>query len=132
MKAWLSEPNKVQWVDIPSNLDCLILRNQFGALCGYVGVPPGHPFHGKHYDDVHLHAHGGLTYCGECNGHICHEPEPGRPAEVWWFGFDCGHCHDVVPYSLVPAMPGATYKEIEFVRKEILFLAAQIRLGKAV
>jgi hypothetical protein len=38
------EPDKVQWRDQVTGLTCLIVRvNPGGALCGYVGVPPGHP-----------------------------------------------------------------------------------------
>lgn len=118
---WDDEPDKVQWVDAATDLDCLAVRNHFGAWCGYVGVPPGHPFHGKHYDEclidcgeeygcwVHrpndaVEVHGGLTFASGCDedaaeGHgICHVPLPGREPEVWWLGFDCGHGFDVTPY----------------------------------
>ncbi len=29
---------------------------------GYVLLPPNHPFYGKHYDDIDIRAHGGLTF----------------------------------------------------------------------
>lgn len=45
---WLTEPDRMVWVDEATGLDCMILRAPVtGALCGYVGVPPGHPLHGK-------------------------------------------------------------------------------------
>lgn len=132
-KPWLSEPSRVQWVDIPTGLDCLILRNQFGALCGYVAVPSSHPFFGKHGEEIPITAYGGLTHSGLCDGeHVCHEPEPGRPEHVWWFGFDCGHCGDIAPHMLA-SCPGATYKDIEFVRREVEILARQLSAyGRAV
>lgn len=38
---WDGEPDKMQWTDPATGLDCLIVRNTLGALCGYVGVTPG-------------------------------------------------------------------------------------------
>jgi hypothetical protein len=79
-------------------LPCLIVRNKLGALCGYVGVTSSHPCFEKDYDDVRSEeAHGGLTFSGFCNDHICHEVEPGEDAHVWWLGFDCAHAGDFVP-----------------------------------
>lgn len=92
--AWNAEPDKAHWVDEATGLDCLIVRNHLGALCGYVGVPEEHRFYGKHYDQMlAVDVHGGLTYADECNGHICHDADN----RVWWLGFDCAHLHDLVP-----------------------------------
>lgn len=44
---WASEPDKMQWEDEATGYPCLIVRNRFGALCGYVGVAPNHPYFGK-------------------------------------------------------------------------------------
>lgn len=84
---WQSEPDKKQWRDEATGLPCLIVRNQFGALCGYAGVPKGHRLHGKTYGaekvfsctedrsddwhhsctvDSHLEAHGGITFSSSC------------------------------------------------------------------
>lgn len=119
---WQNEPDKAVWVDEATGLDCMIVRNRLGALCGYVGVAKSHPFSGVDYaeclDDGRgceefwqhrtpsrdLDVHGGLTYAGACfpdergPGYgICHIEQPGRPTHVWWFGFDCAHAYDVVP-----------------------------------
>jgi hypothetical protein len=51
---WRDEPDKVQWIDEETDLDCLIVRNRMGALCGYVGISEGHPFYGKDYSDCTL------------------------------------------------------------------------------
>lgn len=52
---WDQEPfDKVSWVDEETNLDCLAVRGPMGSWCGYVGVPPGHPFYGKDYADCTL------------------------------------------------------------------------------
>lgn len=124
---WQQEPDKVQWVDEATGLDCLIVRGPAGALCGYVGVPESHPWFGVEYGSCTvsesgqcgdengdggwcdhrpeslIQVHGGLTFSDLCQedaieGHgICHIAEPGRPEKVWWFGFDCAHCYDLTP-----------------------------------
>ncbi len=94
---WHDEPDIVEWRH-ESGLPCLIVRAEVtGSLCGYVGVPPGHPLHGKGPSDVDLDAHGGITYADACQGSICHVPRPGEPDDVWWFGFDTAHAFDVMP-----------------------------------
>lgn len=64
--AWDDEPDKIQWQDEATGLPCLIVRGPSGALCGYVGVAPGHPWHGKDYDDCGVDVHGGLTFASKC------------------------------------------------------------------
>lgn len=86
---WQSEPDKMQFVDEATGLPCLIVRTSLGHLCGYVGVAPGHPWHGKGYDDAigacnknctddyhsgHrigscISVHGGLTFADACRPH---------------------------------------------------------------
>lgn len=131
---WLAEPDKVQWVDPATGLDCLIVRQQLGALCGYVGVPAGHPDHGSGYDDLEPwpEVHGGLTYADSCTNEgaegqpspgICHVPAPGRPHDVWWFGFDCGHAFDVIPGYPHWNQGHAVYRTVEYVAVECTSLA---------
>jgi hypothetical protein len=138
---WTDEPDKAQWVDEATGLDCLIVRNRLGALCGYVGVPPEHPAHGKDYYDMpDIEVHGGLTYADRCQEGaeehgICHVPEPGRPADVWWFGFDCGHCWDLVP-GIADALGSIgrspyrgdreVYRDFTYVQAEVAQLARQL------
>lgn len=119
--AWQGEPDKIQWVDGPTGLDCLMVRQpSTGHWCGYVGVPEGHPTFEKDYDNVrigpcldddhwthepscYIEVHGGLTFAGPCQedaeeGHgVCHVAEPGRPERIWWLGFDCAHLRDLSP-----------------------------------
>jgi len=35
-----------------------------GWRCGYVFVPPGHPWHGEAYGDIVVEVRGGLCYSG--------------------------------------------------------------------
>jgi hypothetical protein len=142
-EPWKNEPNRKEWRH--AGFPCLIVRSHLGALCGYVGVPPGHPLFG----DVErasglLSVHGGVTYGGTCRGPICHKPLPGE-AEVFWFGFDCAHAWDVVP-GLVELMTSverdlglwgvqrptfqesrSTYKDLAWVTREVEQLAEQLR-----
>lgn len=157
---WDDEPDKLQWQDPDTGLPCLIKRNRWGALCGYVGVPRGHTWYGKHYDDVNPDppVHGGLTYADKCQtvdimndphgtleeeaGHlICHLVEAGEPDDVWWLGFDCGHFMDTQPgmladlrlHGIVRApYPHETYKDVGYVREEcrLLAQAATDQFGK--
>lgn len=73
---WQDEPDKAQWVDDATGLDCLIVRGPGGAWCGYVGVPNTHPYFEKDYDDCDVRAHGGLTFADRCA-----EPTPERFAQ---------------------------------------------------
>lgn len=68
-------------------MPCLIVRGPHGGFCGYVGVMPGHPLHGKDYSECpeacgsewcdhrpesSLEAHGGITFASAC-AHIAGE-----------------------------------------------------------
>jgi hypothetical protein len=129
---WQTEPDRVEWRH--RGLPCLILRSHSGALCGYVGVPSGHPCHGKGCDEIaDLEVHGGLTYSNTCNGHICHVPQPGESGDdVWWLGFDCAHAWDYWPKNAVfqrahfARRPDEIYRDMPYVRAEVERLADQI------
>lgn len=135
---WADEPDKAQWVDAATGYDCLIVRNRGGALCGYVGLPPGHWLHGVDYDDIAgIEVHGGLTFSSRCQEGaedgpgICRVPEDGRPADVWWLGFDCAHYNDLCPAYLTVDVPGlftedAVYRDFAYVQAEIADLAGQL------
>lgn len=147
---WQGEPDKVQWVDEETGLDCLVVRNYGGALCGYVGVPESHPCFKVDYDDCSLHkieCHGGLTFSGLCDEKnkehgICHIGED----KVWWLGFDCAHGFDIKPamsrydYSFDAFRNGIEsmvldkerrdlkeeYRDLKYVKNEIKNLAKQL------
>jgi len=140
-KKWLTEPDRKEWKS-DTGLTCLIVRNPMGALCGYVGVAPDHPWHGKDYNDVDADVHGGLTYANKCEGHVCHTPAPGEEEHLWWLGFDCAHAGDFVPSMDVKLAPmyqlsdsflgintsigkGNAYRDIEYVTAECESLASQ-------
>jgi hypothetical protein len=138
---WDGEPDRVEWRDKRATpiLPCLIVRNgRSGNLCGYVGVPPGHPWHGKADSEAYsldVEVHGGVTYGAACAGHVCHVAQPGE-SEPWWIGFDCAHSGDISPGRATvlrkvgihhPDNPYDHYRSIAYVRHEVEFLADQAR-----
>ena len=78
-----------------------------GYANGYVAIPPGHPLHGKHYDEANnvIYIHGGLTFSEprtrlhnksfnkdvEC---IDFDNLNEIPSDYWIFGFDTMHYGD--------------------------------------
>jgi hypothetical protein len=136
---WQGEPDKEQWTDPATGYACLLKRSSFsGSLCGYVGVPEGHPWHGRSPAGI---APGGreLTYGELCQEGpdeytICHVPGPGEPDALYWLGFHCGYIRDIQPgreardreHGWPPIRDGGeTYKTAEYVKEECARLAAQ-------
>jgi hypothetical protein len=138
---WQYEPDRLEFLH--AGYACLIVRNNLGNLCGYVGVDNTHPFYGKPYQDLEreLEVHGGLTYAKKCSGQVCHVPEPGMPEDVFWFGFDCAHLGDLTPglaaRERARGMPELddpeggffrdVYRTIDYVRAQTERLAKQLR-----
>lgn len=133
---WQEEPDKVEWTTL--GFPCLITRiPRLGHLCGYLAVPPGHPWHGKSYNDEGWdpEVHGGLTYAAKCSEFVCHVPAAGESDDVWWLGFDCAHSWDVSPgleanyvrlglgFSLSECP--TVYRTVEYVRAQVEDLARQ-------
>lgn len=142
--------DKSQWPEGPWHVEpdierfdhlgvpCLLLRQvRSGHWCGYVAVPPGHPWHGEegffYSRDDGPDVHGGITYGGACAGEVCHVPRSGEPDDVWWLGFDCHHSGDLAPMDLVYWRDrgwrpfGDTYRDIDYVRNQTRNLAVQAR-----
>jgi hypothetical protein len=124
---WMTEPDRLQWQH--AGYACLIVRGPLGVLCGYVGVPEGHPCFEKPCSEIKENvAHGGLIYSGFCQGPICHIPDPGMPDHVWWLGFDCAHCWDLVPKMVRYGYSGQEqYRPIEYVKKNVNDLAEYLQ-----
>lgn len=135
---WRDEPDKAVWVDETTDLDCMVVRSgHSGALCGYVGVPGGHPDFGSDYDSVPVEVHGGLTFADRCEVSdrtpehgICHLAQPGRPEPVWWLGFDCSHAFDLSPARAAregwPPLPTEIYRDLAYLVREVARLASQL------
>ena len=111
---WDIEEDEKHWV-YESGLHGLILRcSGQGHLCGYVGLPKGHPWYGLHYSDIPLTrgVHGELTYAG-CGLR-------GVPRYLWWVGFDCGHSFDFMPgLSLLSGSDHSAYCTMNYVERHV-------------
>lgn len=143
---WVTEPDKVQWIDAATGLDCLAVRHdRFGHWCGYVGVAEGHPAFELHYDQAAEllpedgGVHGGLTYSDFCAENdkeqgICHVALDGRPERIWWLGFDCCHYLDLSPgleamtpkNALFRELQGYQYRDLAYVKAECASLARHL------
>jgi hypothetical protein len=112
---WSDEPDDLEWSS--RGFPCEIRRNYAGALCGYVAVPIGHPWHGRLYSELDVDVHGGLTHSGGAN-----------ESDDWLVGFDCLHLGDIAP--VWAAEYGryddrAAYREIHYVKWQVEYLVDQ-------
>jgi hypothetical protein len=92
---WMVEPDLVEWRAAGIPYPLLIVRGDLGALCGYVGVPPGHPCYGPestigpNSEDITASGPGGELHVATAG-----------PSDLWWLGFDCIS----LPYEFAPKM----------------------------
>ena len=126
---WETEPDRVEFEHL--GFPCLIRRVQhIGSLCGYVAVPPGHPWHGQSQDDIEddIEIHGGLSYASKSREEWCHKDKP-ELNDYWWLGFDCAHAWDILPVilSISPRLADSQskYRNIAYVTKQCEKLAKQ-------
>lgn len=133
---WQDEPDRVLFK--AHGFQCLILRQPVsGHLCGYVGVPEGHPWYGMDYNDVPAEVHGRLTYGEQCDDDpergVCHVPEPGESPHLYWLGFDCAHLYDRSYMTKRGGLNlgGDIYRTVEYVEKHCTELARQAQEATA-
>lgn len=103
--------------------ECVVTFGVLGHRCGYVGIPKTHSLYGKRCSDylkikkkdlgdreisgifpllcacfdederikieAYFQCHGGITFSD--GGKSSSYP---IESDLWWFGFDCGHCDD--------------------------------------
>jgi hypothetical protein len=81
---WQNEPDLVEWRSKLAPYPLMIIRGGMGVLCGYIGVPPSHPLHGKPARKVPFEV---VNWVGPCEQHRI---PTGDPPDCWWLGFDCG------------------------------------------
>lgn len=111
---WKEEPDEINFTDLDTGYECVIQRSDFtGTFCGYVAVEKNHPFQGKHYDELNIDVHGGLTFSETVEG------------KGMVFGFDCAHANDLMP---ILKMYFGEYRTVEYVIKEIKSLAKQLKI----
>ncbi|MDH6674261.1 hypothetical protein M2277_004953 [Paenibacillus sp. LBL] len=124
------------------SLHGLIVRSpDFGNLNGYVGVPRGNVFHGKEIPYLltgsqslyFLNVHGGVTFSGSGGEHRQLNHFKLMKPDLWYIGFDTAHANDLTPrvyqdlkeMGRDPSFMG-TYKDIDYVERQVRRLATQI------
>ena len=119
---WQSQFKEIDYYVVGDFAACIV-STPMGTFNGYLGVPPKHPWHGKHYDEIVIGVHGGLTWAED---HVLNHKE----LDIWWLGFDCHHITDIAPNDRVlpdtsysPWNP--TFKTEDFVRGQIESMARQ-------
>jgi hypothetical protein len=135
-RPWEDEEDLYEYVEY--GIHCMIVRHpHMGALCGYIGIPKGHPWYLKGYDDIDARVHGGLTFSGESIREYSK-----FPTNAWWIGFDCAHAGDLMPkveelmaiQLIFPngefGNPDGVYKDVKFVKDEISKLVQQALTAK--
>lgn len=135
---WKTEPDKIYWIDKKTGFDCLIIRNELGFLCGYVGINKNHPYFEKDYDEIrHIFSEDGLEYSDFCQENnkiygICHPTT--HEDKIWWFGFSCTKFKDIFSIRLLDDTSmkmynkwGCTYKNINHIKKKVLSLAKELK-----
>lgn len=118
-----ADVTKSIWVDQTTGLACMAIRHpELKHWCSYVGITADHRLFGVDYDDRELtgvNVHGGITF----SDHWYDNPK------IWWFGFDCAHVGDYVPFTARMTghhFEGDHYWTLEEVQQETTKLAAQI------
>lgn len=146
---WEDEPDRFAWRS--QGFVCLAVRvPTSGTWCGYVAVPPGHPWYGVSAFDVvvlndeEVDVHGGLTW-GQtgCDEFRTFTPRPGESLDVHWLGFDTNHGADyaparnawmreLLPYNELTAMINTPYDHEKRVALEKAFAPELYRMGGGV
>ena len=119
---WDSEPD---WAELDhEGLPCLMMRNGYGAWCGYAHVPPYNPvlvdaYDPEGYEYWPFDVHGGITWSGS------REFSDGR--RLFCVGFDLNHSSDGAPgdFRYHDRLKGP-YRDFEYAVNETQSLAAQI------
>ena len=63
---------------------------------GYVILPKGHKLHGKHYDEIDVNVHGGLTFSEPANECVEWAEIDEKDKDGWIVGFDTAHYSDTI------------------------------------
>lgn len=110
----------------------IVTHNDMGYRCGYVKLPPNHPWFNMEMERIDVSIHGGITFaekdvpCGK-----------GGPDDGYWIGFDCAHFGDLPDPELpnggnIPLLPPISYgtvKSQKYAESECFSLCEQAKLA---
>lgn len=111
---WAAEPNRLTFIDEDTKLEIFLLRNHFGAWCGYVEVPERcklYKLDQTSQEVEELSVHGGITYSGY------------KKEGKYFLGFDCCHAGDLAPGL---SIGDGEYRTLEYAKAQAKNLALQI------
>lgn len=129
---WDDEPDILSWSDEETGYLCCAWRHpQLGILCGYVGVPEGHPAYGEVQPlRETIAGYGGINYIDKgLGGADGQETVLEAFSGLWVLGFDCMHASDLVPFFLslgLQPYKHAKYRDLPYVRAQCQSMAAQL------
>ena len=83
------------------------------SLVAYVGVPEDHPLAGRHYDDMPLDCHGGLTFADK-GGHSI------WPKGWYWYGWDYAHAGDFLSFLPNSSDRQWTVEDVEAEARQVM------------
>lgn len=126
-QEWLSEPNILAW--IYKGYDCLIVRDEeFGNLCGYVGLKSDHPWHGKEEEDQEISeidVHGQISWASVLYPlPAVLMPSSFKHGSRWWLGFRAATGGDYRPFSTNNRQDDV-YRNMAFMKAECEKLVRQ-------
>lgn len=135
--VWMSEPDLCYWEH--RNLACLNIRDMsLGVWKGFVGVEPGHLFHGKSVEDI-LKMDEAMeiffsVYGGICSAGSLIPKYKNYNRNLWWIGIETSHGSDLMPLlkldmqnaDIARTVADQTYKDFSFIRRETNKLAKAI------
>ena len=99
----------------------IMKHDEMQHLCGYAGIPQGHPLHSKQCDDIEVH--NSISYESDIS-------PTGERDGLWWIGFHCAGLFDETPGEQgapFPPIVPREYRDEEFVKKELFKMVAQIK-----
>ena len=93
----------------------------------YVKIPESHKYYQKHYDDIDIQAHGGLTYSRDYLW-----ISENQKLEGWFIGWDYAHCYDYAGYYTQRDTTLCELKKwtTEEIRKEVYEVCEQLLKGR--
>jgi len=129
---WQSEPDSEFWIDMASGFPGFARRSEaFGCWCGYLGLPPKHPWFSLAVEHIPLLAPNEISASG-------YAPiERGTKPVYRWLGFHCGHAGDYTPaiwptldHFLSPSLRldaevRGEYRDLEWVKSGVTIMALQ-------
>lgn len=150
---WQREQDQLAWQESRTQLHCAMLRDPFlGSWCGYVGVSPDHPLHGKPITHRLVPSKeileesrqlgrdlGGLELLSfwfsddqetiplalllPAHGSLTYAGPDEQ--DWWWFGFDCCHGGDWYPIqkTLPIVRAKGAYRDQDYVQGIVTRLA---------